>query len=153
MTGQRINPLFLNDLTSHMLSNLIFRGLISIDASGKPKPELAQSWEIKNGSREILFRLKKDVYWHDGGKFTAEDVLFTYQLLNSENVASPRKDILGPIKEIKILNDYELSVKYNEPYGSAIESWTIGILPKHMGDKVLNSSFDHNPVGTGAWRI
>lgn len=150
---KRINPLFLTDLNSHMVSNLIFKGLITIDESGKPKPELAQSWVIKNHGREIIVNLKRDVYWHDGTIFTAEDVVFTYRLLNSENVASSRKGILGPVKEIKALNHHKLLIKYTEPYGSAIESLSIGILPKHLGEKVLESSFDKLPIGTGAWRL
>lgn len=150
---QRINPLFLTDLNSHMVSNLIFRGLVSIDESGNPKPELAKSWSIKDGGREIIFHLREDVYWHDGSKFKAQDVLFTYKLLTSQDIPSPRKGVLGPVEEIKILNDYKIVVRYSEPYGSAIESWSIGILPKHLGEKVLDPSFDKNPTGTGPWRV
>jgi len=150
---QRINPLFLTDLNSHMISNLIFKGLVRIDSSGKPEPELARSWEIRGNGKEIIFHLKENIYWHDGSKFTAQDVVFTHELLNSEKIPSPRKGILGPIKEIKILSPHTLLIKYTEPYGSAIESWTIGILPKHIGEKVIEPSFDRNPIGTGAWRL
>lgn len=150
---QRINPLFLSDLNSHMISNLIFNGLVSVDESGKVKPELAESWEIRKGGREIIFYLRRGVFWHDGSEFNAKDVVFTYGLLSSKDIASPRRGILGPVEEIKILSDHKVLVRYSTPYGSAIESWTIGILPEHLGEKVLEPSFDKNPVGTGAWRI
>ncbi len=44
---KRINPLFLTDLNSHMVSNIIFKGLIRINEKGIAEPELAESWEIK----------------------------------------------------------------------------------------------------------
>ncbi|GAQ94106.1 peptide/nickel transport system substrate-binding protein [Thermodesulfovibrio aggregans] len=150
---KRINPLFLTDLNSHMVSNIIFKGLIRINEKGIAEPELAESWEIKNNGLEIVFHLKENIYWHDGEKFKAEDVVFTYELFNSPQVASPRRGVLGPVKEIKVINPLTLAVIYKEPYGSAIESWSIGILPSHIGKKVLEPSFDNEPIGTGAFRI
>lgn len=150
---KRINPLFLTDLNSHMISNLIFRGLISIDNDGKPKPELAESWQIKDGGKKIIFNLRKDVYWHDGIPFSAQDVLFTLKLLESNEIASPIKGSLGPVKDIKIIDSHTVSIDYSEPYGSALESLKVGILPQHLGNRVLESSFDSSPVGTGPWKV
>ncbi|GAB5047388.1 ABC transporter substrate-binding protein [Thermodesulfovibrio sp. TK110] len=149
----RINPLFLTDLNSHMISNIVFKGLVRINEKGVPEPELAKSWEIKNNGLEIVFHLRENVYWHDGEKFKAEDVIFTYELLISPQVASPKKGVLGPVKEIKILNPHAIAVIYKEPYGSVLESWSIGILPWHIGKKVLEPSFDKAPVGTGAFKL
>jgi len=149
----KINPLFLTDLNSHMISNLLFRGLIKIDEQGNPQPELAQSWEIRNNGMEIIFYLRKNIYWHDGMKFSSIDVIFTYNLLNSQNVASPRKGLFGPIKEIKALDSDTLVIRYSEPYGSIFEAFTFGILPEHIGLKVLEPNFDTKPIGTGPYKI
>jgi len=149
----RVNPLFLTDLNSHMISNLLFRGLIKINEKGNPQPDLAQSWEIRNNGKEIIFYLRKNLYWHDGMKFSARDVIFTYNLLNSPDLASPRKGVLGPVKEIKAPDANTLIVRYSEPYGSVFESFTIGILPEHLGLKVLESGFDVKPIGTGPYKI
>ncbi|MCX7856934.1 MAG: ABC transporter substrate-binding protein [Deltaproteobacteria bacterium] len=149
----RINPLFLTDLNSHMVSNLIYRGLTTIDKSGRVIPEMADSWEIKNGGREIIFKLKANIYWHDGQKFSSEDVVFTYKVLTSPKVPSPKKGSLGPIREIKAIDPKTVVVIYNEPYGSALESWTLGILPRHLGESGIEFSLDNKPIGTGPYKL
>ncbi len=150
---KRINPLFLTDLNSHMVSEIIFKGLIHINEKGVPEPELAKYWEIKNNGHEIVFHLRQNIFWHDGEKFKAEDVVFTYEILNSSEVASPRKGIFGPIKEIKIIDPNTVAVFYSKPYAAALESWSIGILPSHIGKRVLEPSFDDKPIGTGEFKI
>lgn len=147
-----INPVFLTDLSSHMISNLVFRGLVSVDRSGFPKPELCESWEIRDG-RTLIFHLKKNVFWHDGEVFKAKDVIFTYQLINSGEIASPKRGSLGPIAELRELDPFTVLVRYREPFGPMVESWTQGILPEHLKREVLVPSFDENPVGTGPYRI
>ncbi|MEM3427321.1 MAG: ABC transporter substrate-binding protein [Candidatus Bathyarchaeia archaeon] len=147
-----INPIFLSDLSSHMISNLVFRGLVSLDRSGTVKPELAESWEIKD-ERTLIFRLRKNAFWHDGTPFRARDVIFTYKLLNSGKVASPRKGSLGPIVEIKEVDDFTVKVTYSEPFGPMVESWTLGIMPEHIKNAVVEPSFDDRPVGTGPYRL
>ncbi|MCS7281096.1 MAG: ABC transporter substrate-binding protein [Desulfobacterota bacterium] len=148
-----INPFFLTDLNSHMISNLIYRGLTSIDNSGQPVPELAYSWEVKDKGRMVIFRLKDNVYWHDGKRFSSEDVIFTYELLSSLQVPSPKKGSLGPVKEIRAQDPKTVIVTYYEPFGSAFKSWTIGILPKHLKDSVLHHASDRTPIGTGPYRL
>jgi len=41
-------------------------------------PALAESWEYLKDENAYLFNLRKNVNWHDGQKFTAEDVVFTF---------------------------------------------------------------------------
>ncbi len=149
----RINPLFLTDLNSHMLSSLVFRGLTKIEDDGTISPDMAEKWEIKNGGKEIVFYLKQNIYWHDGVEFSAEDVIFTYNILNAPDVASPRKGLFGPVERIFSPAKNVVVVRYKEPYGSALESWTFGIIPEHLGKRVLEPSFDTSPVGTGPYKI
>ncbi len=150
---KRINPLFLTDLNSHMVSEMVFKGLISINKEGTAEPALASSWEVTDNGLQIVFHLKRDLFWHDGERFKAEDVAFTYELLNSPEVPSPRKGVLGPVKELKIIDPYTISVTYHKPYAAAVESWFIGILPSHIGKGVIDPSFDDNPIGTGAFKV
>jgi ABC-type transport system substrate-binding protein len=36
-------------------------------------PDMAESWEVSEGGRKYLFRLRKDVHWSDGVQVTAQD--------------------------------------------------------------------------------
>jgi peptide/nickel transport system substrate-binding protein len=152
---KRLNPIFLTDLISYAVSGLIFRGLTMFDKDMNIVPDIAESWKIVQGGREIQFYLKKGVLWHDGVELTADDVVFTYQIVTSPKTATHHSSHFGPVKEVKALDRHIVSVSYSEPYGSALESWTFGIVPKHIlqGRDIHDASFDSAPVGTGPYRL
>jgi len=152
---KRLNPVFLTDFTSYAVSGLIFSGLTRFDKDMKITGDLAESWDIRNGGRNIRFHLKKGVLWHDGTEFTAEDVVFTYKTVTSPNVATPRSSNFGSVKEVNVVDPYTIEVLYHEPFGSALESWSIGIIPKHIlaGRDINDSLFDRDPIGTGPYRL
>jgi len=152
----RLNPLFLTDFNSYAVSELIFRGLVKLDHKMKVTPDMAKSWEIRDSGREIIFHLKENILWHDGKNFTAEDVVFTYEKIVSPKTATPQAGRFGTVKNVRVIDKYTVSVRYSEPYGSALESWTIGIIPKHIfqdKEDINDSSFDSNPIGTGPYRL
>ena len=150
-----INPVFLSDLVSYTVSGLIFNGLTKFDKDMNITGDLAESWDIFGGGREIRFHLKKGVLWHDGAELTADDVVFTYKTMVSPVTATHLSGIFGPVKEVKAMDRYTVSVRYSKPYGSALESWTAGIIPKHVlqNRDVRNMSFDDAPIGTGPYRL
>lgn len=152
---KHLNPLLLTDLVSFSVSGLIFRGLTKFDRNMTIVPDMADSWEILRGGHEIRFYLKKGVLWHDGVELTADDVVFTYQTVTSPRTATPYSSHFGSATRVKAVDRYTVSVSYSVPYGSALESWMFGIIPKHiLHDRdVLDLSFDRAPVGTGPYRL
>ncbi len=149
-----LNPLFLTDMISYSISGLVFRGLTRFDRDMNIVPDIAESWKVLRGGREIRFHLKKGVLWHDGVELTADDVVFTFQAV-SPQTATHHGGHFGPVREVKAPDKYTLSVVYSEPYGSALESWTFGIIPEHVlrNKDVRDVSFDRAPVGTGPYRL
>jgi len=152
---KRLNPLFLTDLISYSVSGLIFRGLTKFDKDMSIVPDIAESWEILQGGHEIRFHLKKGVLWHDGVELTADDVVFTYQTVTSPQTTTHHSSHFGPLEKVKALDRYTVSVSYSKPYGSALESWTFGLIPKHVlwNKDIHDVSFDQAPVGTGPYRL
>ena len=61
------------------VQNLISDGLTEIDNQGQVKPKLAQSWETNHQGKEYLFRLKNNLFWHDGKPVLAEDIQYNFQ--------------------------------------------------------------------------
>lgn len=152
---KRLNPLFLSDFISYSVSGLVFNGLTKFDKDMNITGDLAESWDISKDGLEIKFYLKRNVLWHDGVEFTAEDVVFTYKSIISPLTGSYLSSQFGPIKEVKAIDKYTLLAIYSKPYGSALESWAIGIIPKHVfHNKDVNSSFfDESPIGTGPYKL
>jgi ABC-type transport system substrate-binding protein len=118
----------------------------------------------------IVFDLKEGIKFHDGSEFTADDVLFTYQSIMNPINASPRRSDYEPVKRAKILGKYEIQFIYKRLFSSALNSWTMGILPDHLLNKkalkkealqtklaedkvekfsMRDSAFNREPIGTG----
>jgi len=59
----------------------LFNQLIKLDLTDeslqKYVPDLAEKWTVSPDGTSYTFNLRKDVKWHDGTKFTADDVVYT----------------------------------------------------------------------------
>lgn len=101
----------------------------------------------------ITFHLRPGVRWHDGKPFTADDVLFTYESLMDEKVASPRRSDYELVREVKVVDPMTLTVTYKRPFAPALLSWGTGMMPRHLlGGKTTQwwaKNFDRKPIGTG----
>ena len=151
----RINPILATDSASSEIANWIFSGLFKYDKDGNIINDLASSHKFMNNTT-LIIDLKKDVKWHDGVKFTAHDVVYTYKVLHDPKIYTPRTTSFTKIKSIKALNDYKLKILYKEPYFKALEIWMLGILPKHIFENetnIMTSEFNKKPIGTGPYKL
>jgi len=153
--AKRLLPMLASDSASADISGWIFNGLTKYDRNIKITGDLSESWEVSADGLEIIFHLRKGVLWHDGVEFTSEDVIFTYQTVTDPGVPTPYSSIYGPVEKIQALDKYAVKVVYTEPYAPALESWGMGILPKHIlaGKDVTEEAYNRKPVGTGPYRI
>ncbi len=153
--AKRLLPLFASDSASAEISGHIFNGLTKYDKNINITGELAESWEISPNGLEIIFHLKKGVKWHDGVEFTSEDVVFTYNTITNPNMPTPYSSIYGPVEKVEALDRYTVKVNYKEPYAPALESWGMGILPKHalIGKDLASPEINRNPLGTGPYKL
>lgn len=160
-----INPLlsFSSDLDRD-LTGLIFQGLVALNERGEPIPALAESWEISPDEKDITFRLRRGVRWHDGAPFTAADVVFTAGILQSDAFAEsgqPASTYLSQLwrnVSVEQLDDYTVRFRLQQPLASFLAETTIGILPSHLWNSVppaelSQSLLNLQPVGTGPWRL
>ena len=151
----RINPILSTDSVSSQITRWIFNALITYDKDGNIKTELAKSYKFLNDTT-LEFTLRDDVLWSDGKKFTARDVLFTYNTIISPKVFTPYASSFKHIKSVKIVNDYKIVVKYKYPYFKALETWMMEILPRHIlkdEKDLMTSKFNRSPIGTGPYTL
>ena len=151
----RINPILSTDSASSEISDWIFNGLLKYDKDGNIINDLAASYKFITPTH-LKIKLKKNVKWHDGKKFTSKDVLFTYQKIMDKKVFTPLKSTFSKVKELKIINDYELDIYYYAPYFKALHIWMVGMLPYHIlkdEKDLMSSKFNKNPIGTGSYKL
>lgn len=151
----RLNPILANDSASSEISDWLFNGLFKYDKNGNPIVDLAQSYEFKDPTT-LIIKLKKNVLWHDNAKFSAKDVIFTYEKIIDPKVFNSIKSNFQQVKSVKALDDYTIEVIYSQAYFKAIETWMVGILPYHLlkdEKDLMTSSFNKNPIGTGSYKL
>jgi peptide/nickel transport system substrate-binding protein len=152
-----LNPVLAQDSASSDINSFVFSGLIKYDRDLKNfVGELAESWKVKEGPEpEITFFLKKGVLWHDGKEFTAQDLKFTYEKIMDEKTNTVRRSSYELVKKAEVVDPYTFRVTYRQPFSPGLESWSIGIIPKHLLENVdINTAaFNRNPIGTGPFRF
>jgi len=153
-------PNITGDKYSHDAVSLIYNGLINHDKDTNIIPDLAVSWDLAADCRELTFKLRKDVRWHDGQPFTADDVVFTYQLMTNPKTPSPYKDDFEDVTGVEVVDPLTVRVRYKQPFANALYIWGQSMLPKHLLDKYMREgklkeapqNFT-NPIGTGPYKF
>ncbi|MGD2163790.1 MAG: ABC transporter substrate-binding protein, partial [Anaerolineales bacterium] len=74
-----IDPTVRGDPGSGGVINLLFSGLFAVRPDESVVPEIAQDWEILDGGRKVVFRLRDDALWSDGNPVTAQDFAFAWE--------------------------------------------------------------------------
>ncbi|MDA8100646.1 MAG: peptide-binding protein [Nitrospiraceae bacterium] len=153
--ARRLNPILANDTASATINDQVFNGLVKYDKDIKLVGDLAERWDVSPDGKTITFHLRKGVLWHDGAPFTAEDCIFTYQMLMDPKVATPYSSSYMDVKKAAVVDRYTFRVTYAEPFSPALESWSMGIIPKHLleGKDLNTDPFSRKPVGTGPYRF
>ncbi len=149
---ESINPI----MNEHCeIKHLLFDGLVARDGKGALVPGLAESWTYEEETMTYTFRLRKNVKWHDGEDFTAEDVRFTIDAIRNPDNGSENYPNYEEISQINILNDHEIAFVLSEPNYAFLDYMTMSILPQHLleGEDMWESDFFKKPVGTGPYRL
>jgi peptide/nickel transport system substrate-binding protein len=135
------------DEIAQMLAPSLYSALVTLDTDGRLLPDLAESWEVKDGGRTYLFHLRKGVLWHDGRPFGSGDVRFTLERLKSQESIS--HEAVRRIFRIETPDDGTVELHLDEPWAPFLSTLAWGgtyILPRHLRAQ-------SNPVGTGPFRF
>jgi peptide/nickel transport system substrate-binding protein len=146
-------PPLASDAASFGIISLIYNGLVKYDGNLNLRGELAESWDISPDGLTITFHLRKGVKWHDGAPFTAQDVLFTYQVMVDPKTPTAYSGDYLQVKKAEAPDDYTFRVTYQQPFAPALGTWTLSILPKHLlaGQDITKSPLARHPIGTGPY--
>ena len=118
------------------------------------KPQLALSWKWESPTALVL-DLRQGVTFHNGDKFSADDVVFTFNYVVSAESKAVTRQNTDWIKSVDKLGDYRVRINLKEPFPAALEylSGPTPIYPAAYFKKVGMEGFSKAPVGTGPYRI
>ncbi|MBD2086938.1 ABC transporter substrate-binding protein [Coleofasciculus sp. FACHB-542] len=144
-----------------------YEGLTSENSvTGEIEPALAESWEISEDKRRIVFTLREGLKWSDGQPLTADDVVFTYEdvVLNKEIFTDARDSLKigtsGAFPQVRKLDARRVEFILPEPFAPFLRTTTgskndaIVILPKHaLEDAVKSKNSEGKPRLMSIWGV
>jgi len=155
---QYINPVISkSNTTDEDLAQLIYSGIFKYDNEGKLINDLAESYEISEDKKLYTIHLKEGVLWHDGIPFTANDVLFTFNIIVDPAYKSPDRFNWDGVTA-NVLDNRTIVFQTEHIYVGLLNNLTFGILPKHIWepigpDKFFLTDLNLQPIGTGPYKF
>ncbi|MCU0641182.1 MAG: peptide-binding protein [Candidatus Margulisbacteria bacterium] len=149
-----LNPILSTDNVSSAVESAIFSGLVTFNEQLEPVPDLAESWAVSKDGKVWTFKLRKDVKWHDGVPFTADDVVFTFKSILDPKVNSVRRSdyiIDGQPIVFSAPDQYTVKAVLPKPFAPFLVHAAMSVIPKHRlaGKDINTADFNRQPVGTG----
>jgi len=160
MAGQPklINPILsqTNDVDRDIVK-LVFSSLLTFDHNHNLVGQLAEKWDISEDQKSYTVFLRHDVQWHDGQNFTADDVVYTFQLIQNPQYPGTLADNWRDVTVEKI-DDYTVKFTLPDVFSPFLVNLTTGILPYHIlkdvaPGKIDQIDFNLRPIGTGPYKI
>jgi peptide/nickel transport system substrate-binding protein len=157
---QRLNPVLdVRNPPDHDVDHLVFSGLVQFDCTGVPIPDLAEGWVVSDGGETYNVIIRENAYWHDGRPVTANDVVYTFGLIQDEAYPGP-DDLAALWRSVKVEAVSAKLVRFtlSEPYAPFLDYLATGLLPAHVlngvGVKELDGMpFNLAPIGSGPYAV
>ena len=161
-----LQPHFAGGTKEQDATRIFYEPLAGWDSDGNMIPTLAAEIPSRaNGGvsadgTQVTWKLKRNVTWHDGKPFTADDVLFTAAYAGDPASATVTVAVYKDIKVEKIdSHTVRITFARATPFWAEPFVGSFGmILPKHvfepfMGAKSREAPANVKPVGTGPYKF
>jgi peptide/nickel transport system substrate-binding protein len=152
-----LNPLFADEDNARDIDGLIYQGLTQVGPDQQLKPLLAREIHLSTDHLTYSVLLRTDVKWADGLPFTAEDVRFTFAVLQDPGYTMPEASNWKGVAVKKVADD-QVDFTLKSPSAGFLNSLRVGIIPQHLfpGDVASIPSSPYSgakAIGTGPFMV
>ena len=166
-----LSPFMANVNFDDAIMSLIFDKLVYIKEGGEFTSRLAESWEISDDYSNITFHINPDAKWQDGEPVTADDVVYTLDMLADPDLTTTRRlfcvNIAGTDDsgvelsegslEVEALDEHTVQMNFKRPMTEAVffaEIRALYIVPEHLlkdisAADMATADFWNHPIGSG----
>ena len=117
---QQFNPGITTGANTHAVADSLYNGLVALDRTAGPLPDLAQSWTIEDDGKVYRFKLVKGVRWHDGRALTADDVVFTFREVLLKHHARTKASLTPVLDAIEAPDAETVVFRLKRPYAALL---------------------------------
>lgn len=108
-----MDPHSLNESLQLSVTGNVYEPMVGRNKDLSLAPMLATSWK-QTSPTVWRFELRKNVQFHDGTPFTADDVIFTFTRAAGEG--SDMRSYTNDIKEVRKVNDFVIEIETKAPF-------------------------------------
>jgi peptide/nickel transport system substrate-binding protein len=160
-----LHPHFGRGLRDFTASRIFYEPLAAAAPDGTFVPVLADEVpSLTNGSvakdgQWVVWRLKRNVVWHDGAPFTADDVIFNWEFAADPATAASSRAAFDEIARIDKLDSHAVKLVFKRPQPFWARAFTgDGLLPRHIFERYKGAGAREafgmvKSVGTGPYRV
>jgi peptide/nickel transport system substrate-binding protein len=131
---------------------LLYDGLVQVDANLIPQPSLASSWTVTEDGLTYTFSLRENATFHNGRPVVADDVVYSILRVQDPEVGSPSASYAAGIGSVEAVDDVTVTMTLSAPDASFLTKlawWGMSVVPREAVEE--NGDLALNPVGSGAF--
>src|SRR2546427_5677286 len=138
------------------LTNHVYEGLYSLDASNRPTPMLAESHTVSKDGLTYTFKLRQGIKFHNGKEMTSEDVVPSLARWGKQSIYG--KALFAQVADWRAVDTYTVEMKLKEKSAIVLISLAVpnnfgAIYPKEIAEKFPPEVKATEWVGTGPFRL
>ncbi|MES2941617.1 MAG: ABC transporter substrate-binding protein [Pseudomonadota bacterium] len=152
---ENVSPYHNNMREGVILSAMAWDTLIFRDAkTGEFKPQLATAWKWESPTA-LNVTLRQGVLFQNGDKFSADDVVYTFNEVTGPDAKIATRQNTDWIKNIEKLGEYQVRINLKTPFPATLEylAGPTPIYPAAYFKKVGLEGYSKAPIGTGPYKI
>lgn len=156
-TPRFINPVLATSDQDEDLTSLVFAGLTKKNTEGGVALDMAERIDTSEDGLRYVATIKNGARFHDGEKVTADDIIYTVDVIQNPVIKSPHRIEWEGIT-VEKNSDNQVTFVLKKPFPLFMETLTLGILPKHIWknlteDQISLSDLNIHAVGSGPYAI
>ena len=153
-----LDPARMNQVLQFQIASNLLSGLMHIDSQLIARGDIAESWTISDDGRVYVFKLREGVTFHNGDKFTAADVVYTYNRSKDPDKSFHYR-VLNNVADVSAVNDLQVKITLNNPQASFLGKTlersagrAMTIVNRRAIEEMGDAQYGLTPVGTGPFR-
>jgi len=154
-----LDPAQINQVLEFQITSNALSGLTHIGPDLIARGDLAESWTVSADGAEYVFKLRRGVTFHNGDKFDADDVLYTYNR-SRDSTKSIHSRVLGNVSSVDKIDPYTVRFKLKHAQASFLTKTlerasgrAMTIVSRNALKSMGNAQYGLTPVGTGPFRV